>query len=82
MVTETITQQIGNVVFKVFVKELNMTWRRHANQLRTRIEWVHETNSESSMTTEQPATASETITPLPRRSTRIRKPRISWSPSN
>ena len=34
----SITRQIGNVMYEIFTKELNMTWRRHANQLRTRIE--------------------------------------------
>ena len=29
----TVTKQIGNVLYEVSVKELNTTWRRHANQL-------------------------------------------------
>ena len=34
----TITKQIGNVLYEVSIKELSTTWRRHANQLHTRIE--------------------------------------------
>ena len=32
----TVTEQIGNVLYEVSVKELNTTWCQHANQLRTR----------------------------------------------
>lgn len=71
-----ITKQIGNVIYEVSIKELNTTWRRHANQLRTRIEWIPETNS----TTVEPP--KETVTVPLRRSTRIRKPRTPWSPGS
>ena len=45
--------RITNLSYEIFIKELNVTWRRHANQLCTRIECVPETNSESPLTVEQ-----------------------------
>ena len=72
----TITKQIGNVLYEVSIKELSTTWCQHTNQLRTRIEWVPETNSELPQTVDVPPTA-----PL-RRSTRICRPRKPWSPSS
>ena len=72
-----VTKQMGNVLYEVSVKDLNTTWRRHANQLRTRIEWIPETPS---ATVDMPQTEAVTV-PL-RRSTRIRKPRIPWSPNS
>ena len=78
-----ITQQNGNVLYQVFIKDLNTTWRRHANQLRTRIEWVPEPNTnqapEAPQQTEQ---LSNDPMPPPRRSTRVRRPRQPWSPSH
>ena len=72
-----VTKQMGNVLYEVSVKDLNTTWRRHANQLRTRIEWIPETPS---ATVDMPQT--EVVTVPLRRSTRIRKPRIPWSPNS
>ena len=53
-----VTKQIGNVLYDVSIKELNTTWRRHANQLRTRIEWIPEANS---ATVDEPPTETVTV---------------------
>ncbi|XP_065893957.1 uncharacterized protein [Dysidea avara] len=42
---ENITQQNENVLYEVFIKDLNSTWRRHANQLHNRTEWIPESES-------------------------------------
>ena len=76
----TVTKQIRNVLYKVSVKELNTIWRRHGNQLRTRIEWVPETNSKSSPIVDEPPR--ETVTVPLRRSTRIHRPQRPWSPTS
>ena len=75
--SRTVTKQIGNVLYEVAIKELNINWRRHANQFRTRIEWMRETNS---ATFDEPPT--ETVTVPLRRYTRIRRPRTPWSPGS
>jgi len=68
-----VAQQNGNVLYQVFIKDLNTTWRRHANQLHTRIKWVPEPNTnqvpEASQETKQ---LSSDPTPPPCRSTRVR----------
>jgi len=76
----TITKQIGNVLYEVSIKDQNTSWRRHANQLRTRIEWVPETNSEPTPTVTESPTET-VVTPPLRRSTRVRRQRRPWSPS-
>ena len=77
-----ITQQNGNVLYEVFIKDLNSTWRRHANQLRTRIEWIPESESVGDQIQETPQETVQPSTPPLRRSTRVRQPRQPWSPSN
>ena len=64
----TITKQIGNVLYKVSIKDQNTSWHQHANQLHTRIEWVPETNSEPTPTVTESPTET-VVTPPLRRST-------------
>ena len=66
----------------MFIKDLNSTWRRHANQLRTRIEWIPESESVGDQVQETPQETVQPSTPPLRRSTRVRQPRQPWSPSN
>jgi len=75
-----VTKQNGNVLYEVLIKDLNSTWRRHANQLCTRIEWIPEPDGNPTLETPQ-ETVQPTTPPL-RRSTRVRRPRQPWSPSN
>ena len=77
-----IIQQNGNVLYEVFIKELNSTWHQHANQLRTRIEQIPESESVGDQVQETPQETVQPSTPPLHRSTRVRRPRQPWSPRN
>ena len=66
--------------FKVFIKDLNSTWCRHANQLCTRIEWMPE--SDRNQVQETPQETVQPLAPPSHRSTRVRRPRQPLSPRN
>jgi len=68
------------ILDRTFIKDLSSTWRRHANQLRIRIEWIPE--SDGNQVQETPQETAQPSTPPLRRSTRVRRPRQPWSPSN
>ena len=90
-----IKENLGNVMHKVLIEGADTTWRRHVNQLKTRlVAWtlpdslpVNSSESISPPVTNNPSSASaraiqsrESV-PL-RRSSRVPKPRRPWSPSN
>ena len=78
-------------MYKVLIEDKGMTWRRHVNQLKTRLaSW---SIPDSVQPTSQPVDISQlvdTLEPEPserelvplRRSSRVPKPRRPWSPSN
>ena len=70
----TVTECLGNVMYKVQLEEQNdVIWRRHANQLRTRIVLVN-LDSDNSVTSDDSARP-VVNTPCPlHRSSRVRKP--------
>ena len=72
-----VTEHLGNVMYKVQLEgQPNVIWRRHANQLRTRIN-VDANNSDDSNESARPVVN----TPHPLcRSSRIRKPTNRWVP--
>ena len=76
----TIKGRRGKVMYTVTAEGSTTMWHRHANQLRVRSVILPSSNNEargnSDTTTEAPAPFTL------RRSTRIRRPRIPWSPSN
>ena len=76
----TITGRRGKVMYTVTEEGSTVMWHRHANQLRVRSVILPSSSNEaggnSNTTTEAVAP------PVLRRSTRIRRPRIPWSPSN
>ena len=76
----TIKERKGNVMYKVTVEGSTTLWRRHANQLRVRSVILPTSNSSNDTNVNSP----EAPPPPPtlRRSARIRKQRIPWSPSN
>ena len=67
-------------MYKVTVEGSTTLWRRHANQLRVRSVILPTSNSSNHTNVNSP----EAPPPPPtlRRSARIRKQRIPWSPSN
>ena len=91
-----IKESLGNVMYKVLIEGQDMTWRRHANQLKTRLAaWSIpdsvQPTSQQSNDSQPPATntpVTSSADPLPiktvplRRSSRVPKPRTPWSPSN
>jgi len=76
----TVTECLGNVMYKVQLEEQpRLIWRRHANQLRTRIVPVNiDNNSDHNLDTNDGPVLNN---PLPlRRSSRARKPTRRWVP--
>ena len=80
-VAGSIKANIGRVMFKVEIEGKDMIWRRHANQLRTRLASLPFTmNTDSEHPQDNPAstTSHTTQTPVLRRSNRVRRPRQMW----
>ena len=85
-----IKERIGNVMYKVVIEDKDMTWRRHTNQLKSRLApWtipdsVQPTSQGSEVNRPNPNINKQLPTQLPplRRSTRVPKPRRPWSPSH
>ena len=75
-------------MYKVTVQGKTVVWNRHANQLRIRSVTLpmpntsDNSNSDSTSSPDPQNSQHESPTPTLRRSSRIRKPRIPWSPSN
>ena len=84
----TITERKGNVMYKVTVQSKTVVWNHHANQLRIRSVTLlmpntsDNSNSDSTSSPDPQKSQHESPTPTLHRSSRIRKPRIPWSPSN
>ena len=81
-----IKQKIGNVMHKVVIEDKDMIWRRHTNQLKSRLAaW---TIPNSVQPTSQLNDSNPTEKQLPthsvplHRSSRVPKPRRPWSPSS
>ena len=66
-------------MYQVAVEGSTMIWHQHANQLRVRAMMLPDSNNNNSSSASTTNTAEP---PILQRSTRIRKPRIPWSPSN
>ena len=80
----TVNKHIGRVMYKVSVDGKDVTWRRHANQLRTSFASLPLTAPPSTDTTQEQAPNQNQVSPersVLRRSTRVRKPRVPWAPS-
>ena len=93
-----IKEKSGNVMYQVLIEGQNLTWRRHANQLKTRLAVSHlvdppqvssqpsdsQPASSSQVADSQPPQTEQSIVEQPplRRSARVPKPRRPWSPSN
>jgi len=93
-----IKEKSGNVMYQVLIEGQNLTWRRHANQLKTRLAVSHlldppQVSSQpsdsppvtrSQVADSQPDQTEPSVAEQPplRRSTRVPKPRTPWSPSN
>ena len=90
-----IKENLGNVMHKVLIEGAGTIWRRHVNQLKTRLAaWsipdslpVTNSSTNSPPVTNNPSPASaraeQSREPVPlRRSSRVPKPRRTWSPSN
>ena len=91
-------EKSGNVMYQVLIEGQNLTWRRHANQLKTRLAVSHlvdppqvssqpsdsQPASSSQVADSQPPQTEQSIVEQPplRRSARVPKPRRPWSPSN
>ena len=72
---------LGNVMYKVQLEEqADVIWRRHANQLRTRIIPINVDTDNSANSNESTRSVVNTPRPL-RRSSRIRKPTNRWFPN-
>ena len=85
-VAGSIKANIGRVMFRVEIKGKDVIWRRHANQLRTRLALLPFTmnpNSEHSQDIPASSTSHTTQlqTPVLRRSTRVCRPRQMWVPT-
>ena len=79
----TIKGRIGNVMYKVAIEGSTVMWRRHANQLKVRSVILPDSSNNNSNSSTSTTNTAEPPAPLMlRRSTRIRRPRIPWSPSN
>ena len=61
-------------------KQNNVIWRRHANQIRTRIVPVNLDTDNPEKNSDSTTPASDTPLPL-RRSSRVRKPTHRWVPN-
>jgi len=85
-------------MYQVVIEGQNLTWRRHANQLKTRLAVSHlvnppqvssqpgdsqtESSSQAAGSQTDQAEQSTGAQPPLRRSARVPKPRRPWSPSN
>ena len=68
-------------MYEVTEEGSTVMWRCHANQLRVRsVILPDSSNNNSNSSTSATNTAKPPASPTLRRSTRIRRPRISWSP--
>ena len=65
-------------MYEVEIDGKNVMWRRHANQLRTRFGSLPMTDTSSATTADQNQAPSEPR--VLRRSTRVCKPRVVWTP--
>ena len=75
----TVKKHIGRVMYEVEIDGKNVIWRRHANQLRTRFASLPMTDTSNVTTTDQNQAPPESR--VLRRSTRVRKPRVVWTPT-
>ena len=75
----TVKKHIGRVMYEVEIDGKNVIWRRHANQLRTRFASLPMTDTSSATTADQNQAPPEPR--VLRRSTRVRKPRVVWTPT-
>ena len=79
----TINQRKGEVTYEVTVEGSRAIWHRHANQLRDRAVITPSTtnNTDTNSTTTSTNSPRTSIPQALRHSTRIRWPRIPWSPT-
>ena len=81
----TVKKHIGRVMYEVSIDGKDVVWRRHANQLRTRFVSLPLTDTPSTTNTNQGNVTDQNQVPpesrVLRRSTRIRRPRVVWTPT-
>ena len=80
----TIEATMGKVTCKVKIEGKDVIWRRHINQLRTRLTslpFTMNSDSEPSQSDSASTTSHTVQPPALRRSTRIRRPRQVWVPT-